>query len=62
MSNQTAKIYELLSELYKPHQAAKFMGSKQSLLNDEVPTDLVASGRGGEVIKALRVFLGREQP
>jgi uncharacterized protein (DUF2384 family) len=57
MSNQTARIHRLLSELYKPHQARLFLKSPQALLGDKIPNDLIDAGRGAEVERVLRQFL-----
>jgi len=52
---QTCLCLEIAHSLYHDRDTvADMMISKQSMLNDETPADLLSTGRGDQVIRLLR--------
>ena len=52
------RILDALGELYKkPRHQKQYLSSPQPTLDNEIPNDLIAVGRGDEVLKSLRDFL-----
>lgn len=56
MTTTREKILLELENLYskKPKHRKQFLESPQAILNGEVPNEMIAAGRGKEVLNALR--------
>jgi uncharacterized protein (DUF2384 family) len=50
-------VVDLLADLYQPDEARIWLLSRQRLLNDARPVDLIKAGRTEEVIQMIRQLL-----
>ena len=49
-----AEVKELLLQIYEPFEAGQFIMSRQELLRDRIPYDMIKDGKGDEVIRCLK--------
>lgn len=50
-------IVDKLADIYEPHDARLWLFSRQRLLKDQTPAELIQQGRSGDVLAAVNQLL-----